>query len=107
MTEQQRAVLALSVYNALSLTGRDQTIAEVVNFLRATWRPAFGEVWEVVTDETVRDAARTLVMLGEIILVVDYMKILDRDPNNARGRTLQLTQDWTGLVPIQHPAAAR
>ena len=97
METRRRAVLDLSVYNAVSLARRDLTIRETVNRLQAGWSPAWAPVREVVTVDTVQESAERLGRLGFTKCEQDTITIPVRDPRTGQGRYVQLDKTRTQL----------
>ena len=58
--KRKRAVMDLSVYNALNGARTDLPIDMIVAFLRTAWQPAWGPVDEVVTDASVTESVGRL-----------------------------------------------
>ena len=99
MSKTRRSVvLDLSVYNAVSHARRDLTIAEITNALRAKWVPAWAPVAEVVTLESVREAADRLVARGLVAREVETVAIPIRDPRSAQGRYVWPAKDRSDLM---------
>ncbi len=76
---RQRAVLALSVYNAISYACRDLSVDEIVTKLRRVWSPAWDAVDSVVTYSSVVDA------LDGLASFVDRQGELCRMPRRSNG----------------------
>ncbi len=88
--EACRCVFSLSVYNALSLRLRDDTVFGITNYLRTAWQPSWGSAESVVTVENVRAAAEKLAELGALCVDGDQLKVTVRDPTTHRGRMVGL-----------------
>lgn len=97
LTPEDQAVIALSVYNAVSLSGRDMTIPEIVAFLRATWDPAISRNAARVCAPVVTEAVDALVQRGAMRFVAGLAIVEPRDPETKHGPRLDLTRDWRGL----------
>lgn len=79
----RECVLDLSVYNCVSLGKRDMGVLEVVNVLRARWQPAWDLVENVVTPDSVRDAATRLDAHGLVSGQQEKICIPDRESEQA------------------------
>jgi hypothetical protein len=90
--QRQRAVLALSVYNAASFARRDLSVFDVMIFLVANWSPQWAPVTEVVDEEAVLGAARWLQELGFAQLDGSTVRIAVRDKRGL-GRGLAVDYD--------------
>ena len=90
MTPQDNAVMQLSVYNALSLTGQDMTPAQVTAFLSLHWNPAQSRNAKRVSCDAVEVAAAELSNSGHITRDGDCLRIVARDPMTRRGQTLNI-----------------
>jgi len=88
MTEIYQSTMALSVYNALSLTGRDMSREQVDAFLRENFDPKLPE-------DYVAQGAAYLLEKGFAAETDGALKI-DRLPN-GRGRPLARTRDDRNL----------
>lgn len=99
MTKNDRAVMALSVYNAVSLGGRDMTVDEVVAFLARHWDPTSSRNAERLSAVTVEEAAMQLERLGFARLDGRTIRIDARDPRTRRGVTLNVDYTTGQLVP--------
>ncbi|HEX5076140.1 MAG TPA: hypothetical protein VFW03_23205 [Gemmatimonadaceae bacterium] len=84
------STLGMSVYNALSLSGRDMPPSGILDFLRSSWAP---DLEAVEVDMGIAFLLeRGLVRLGEAEVVIE-----DRDPRTCRGRQLKRLGDGTEL----------
>lgn len=84
----------LSVYNAVSQSGRDMTADEILGYLRAVWDPKLGP--EYVTDGVEFLAQRALVKLdGEKVCMKK------RGPN-GKGQLLVRVDEDRGLKMLPH-----
>lgn len=97
LTPEDQAVIALSVYNAVSLSGRDMTVPEIVAFLRATWDPAISRNAARVCDTVVAEAVDALVERGAMRFADGLAIVEPRDPATKHGPRLDLTRNWRGL----------
>lgn len=98
MTKNDRAVMALSVYNALSLSGRDMTTMEVVTMLAKLWDKSASRNAARVSEPTVLEAAQYLEARTFIRLDGDVLRIDARDPRTRRGATLNIDYTTGSLV---------
>lgn len=99
MTRNDKAVIALSVYNAVSLTGEDMGVAQVVEFLRENWSPASSRNARRVTVSVVAAAARRLELEGHAVLDGSTIRIPVRDPRTRFGRMLDVNYERGTLIP--------
>ena len=98
MTKQDHAVMQLSVYNALSLTGQDMTADEVVAFLAGHWDPTSSPNARRVSRVTVAKAADALAQTGHITRDGECLRIAARDPMTKRGQPLNIDYKRGALV---------
>ncbi len=90
--------MQLSVYNALSITGQDMTVGEVVMFLSKHWDPAKSRNVKRLSAGTVLDAARELNRTGLVTKDGEVYRILARDPRSRRGETMNIDYQRAKLV---------
>lgn len=81
---------ALSVYNALSLSGRDMTPAEVLAYLRDHWDPK-------VTPEYVAEGAAYLIE-RKMAHEIEGVLIAPRLPNSRKTKPVKRANDDRDLV---------
>jgi len=93
--KRRSAVLALSVYNVLSLSRTDLLVSQVVEGLRHLWEPPWAPVEEVVTTTSVLEAAARLAPHVEVDGM--HLRIPIRG-GNGRGRDLRMNLDRTAVV---------
>jgi len=99
------AVFGLSVYNALSFSGRDMTADEIIKFLRYTgWHPMWAPFDEVVNEENI---TRIVAPIDGVSEREGRFVIAVRDPRTRFGRPMSITKDWLHVVPVSHPDAVR
>jgi len=82
---------ALSVYNALSLSGRDMRAGEIATFLQEVDDPGMDEAY--VLEGLNFLLAHALVQIAQDIVVIPI-----RHPKTRMGRPLVKTRDETKLV---------
>lgn len=91
--ERRRAVVDLSVYNAVSVVARrDMTVAECVMLLRVGWAPHWAPVEEVITAESVAAARDRLVARGLLRAGSEALVVPLRQPDGS-GVPLVMTED--------------
>jgi len=93
-----RAIIALSVYNALSFTGRDMTVNECVGFLATHWSPSLSPNAERMSPTTVASSAEYLRRMGFVTFERDKIGITVRDTRTKRGRPLDVDYEAGEVV---------
>ncbi|MHC4648905.1 MAG: hypothetical protein ACYTBJ_25915 [Planctomycetota bacterium] len=83
MTNHDKAVIELSVYNALDMSGQDMSVESTVKFLRRNWSESQSPNAKRVSPLTVLWAARRLEATGLIRVEGDRLVIPDRLPNGS------------------------
>ncbi len=83
---------ALSVYNALSMSRKDMTRQELLEFLRASWDPQTSEGY-------VSDGIDFLLRRNMIKVSDDKVLLIERGPQ-GQGRQMQRTADDADLVML-------
>jgi len=96
-TIQDDAVMALSVYNAISLTGRDMTVDEIVQFLAVAWPKPMSRNASRVRRLTVTKAARRLMRDGFAVLDDGRVILPVRDPRTRQGAPLLINYQTGAL----------
>lgn len=93
---RKRAVIDLSVYNAVSHARRNLTQAEIVLVLRSAWVPAWAPVEEVITIGNIRASVARLVTLHALRLDEELVSITMRRPDGF-GPMIVLDRQRTAL----------